>query len=141
MMSLKEMAEQFGVPESTLRLYRDEFEEWIPAQGEGRRRRYGDQGMTALRRVVEGKQAGWSAGKIRDELARDRTPLARARRRNTDERLDELAVRLQTQSSEIALLRVEVGALREELRRLTEVLRRDAVPSIEEAVLGKRDGP
>jgi DNA-binding transcriptional MerR regulator len=141
MQSLKEVAERLGLPESTLRLYRDEFEDWIPTQGEGRRRRYGEKGIEALRRIVEGKRAGWAAGKIRDELARDQTPVVRARRRNTDERLDEIAARLQAQSSEIALLRVEVGALRAELRRLTEVLRRDAVPTIEEAVLGKEDGP
>jgi DNA-binding transcriptional MerR regulator len=136
MRTLKEAAEVIGIPETTLRLYRDEFDEWIPTQGEGRRRRYDERGMVALRKIVEGKRAGWSAGKIRDELARDRTPVARARNRNTEERLDEIAARLQAQASEMALLRVEVGALREELRRLTEVLRRDAVPTIEEAVLG-----
>jgi DNA-binding transcriptional MerR regulator len=135
MNTLKEVAERLRMPESTLRLYRDEFEEWIPTQGEGRRRRYDERGVEALRRIIEGKRAGWTAGKIRDELARDRTPVARARRRNTDERLDEIAARLQAQASEMALLRVEVGALREELRRLTEVLRRDAVLAMEDAVL------
>jgi DNA-binding transcriptional MerR regulator len=137
MQTLKQLAELFALPESTLRLYRDEFEEWIPAQGEGRRRRYEAQGIAALRKVITGKQAGWGAAKIRDELAREQTPVARARRRNTDERLDDIAARLQAQAGEIALLRVEVGGLREELRRLTEVLRRDAAPTMEEALFGE----
>jgi DNA-binding transcriptional MerR regulator len=137
MQTLKQLAELFDLPESTLRLYRDEFEEWIPAQGEGRRRRYEVQGIAALQKVIAGKQAGWGAAKIRDELAREQTPVARARRRNTEERLDEIAARLQAQAGEIALLRVEVGGLREELRRLTEVLRRDAAPTMEETLFGE----
>lgn len=126
-----------SVPESTLRLYRDEFEEYLPAIGEGRRRRYAYTTAALLRQVVEWKKKGWSATQIRDGLAKVQRPQEKARRRTTDERLDEIAARLMAQQSEVTALHVEVGALREEIRRLTEILRQPAL-TMEEALLVKR---
>jgi len=132
--SLKEIASRLDVPESTLRLYRDEFDELIPTQGSGRRRRYAEEGADVLRKIVSWRREGWGSGQIRDALLRERQPRERMRRRNADERLDEIAARLLAQAGEIAMLRVEVGALRAELRRLIEILRTDAAPSLEEAL-------
>jgi DNA-binding transcriptional MerR regulator len=137
MQTLKEIAEAVSIPESTLRLYRDEFEEYLPAMGEGRRRRYADSTATLLRQVVEWKKKGWSATQIRDGLAKVQRPQDKARRRTTDERLDEIAARLITQQSEVAALRIEVGALREEIRNLTDALRQPAL-TMEEALLGRQ---
>lgn len=134
MQTLKQIAEDVSMPESTLRLYRDEFEEYLPATGEGRRRRYPDTTAALLRSVVEWKKRGWSATQIRDSLAKVQRPQEKARRRGTDERLDEIAARLAAQQSEVAALRIEVGALREEIRRLTDTLRQPAL-TMEEALM------
>lgn len=138
MKTLREVAEAAGVPESTLRLYRDEFEEFLPpAGGEGRRRRYDDGIAERLTRIARWRREGKTASQVRDTLTREIAPTApaqRARKRNTDERLDELAALLRAQASEVAMLRVEVGALRADVRRLTAVLRADAPPTLEEAL-------
>lgn len=125
------------MPESTLRLYRDEFEEFLPpVGGEGRRRRYGDEAADRLRRIVEWRREGKGAAYIRDALAREVTPTQKVRRRNTDERLDDLAALLRAQAGEIAMLRVEVGALRADVQRLTTALHADVPPTLEEALIG-----
>ncbi len=134
MQTLKDIAEAVTIPESTLRLYRDEFEEFLPVAGEGRRRRYPDTTAALLRQVVEWKRKGWTAIQIRDGLAKVQRPQEKARRRTTDERLDEIAARLTTQQSDVAALRVEVGALRDEIRRLTDTLRQPAL-TMEDALL------
>jgi DNA-binding transcriptional MerR regulator len=134
--TLKEVAQSLGLPESTLRLYRDEFDELIPTVGSGRRRRYPAEGADVLRRIAQWRRDGRAAGEIRDALSRERQPRERARRRNTDERLDEVVARLTAQAGEIAMLRVEVGALRAEMKRLVEVLREDRPPTLEDALMG-----
>ncbi len=110
------------MPESTLRLYRDEFEEFVPAMGEGRRRRYDPSVTETLRRIVEGKKAGASSGSIRSELARATTPRAVRQHLALEDRLAQLLTTLEAQHSEIALIRAEVGALRNEMSRLLTVL-------------------
>lgn len=136
MNTLKELAERWETPESTLRLYRDEFDELIPTQGTGRRRRYDERGAEALRRIIRWKREGRTAAQIRDELAKEQRPQTAGRQRNVEERLDEIAARLEAQRGEIALLRVEVSALRADFGRLLEILRQDAPPTFEEAVIG-----
>ncbi|GAB4455104.1 MAG: hypothetical protein OHK0029_10640 [Armatimonadaceae bacterium] len=120
MKNLKEIAQDAGVPESTLRLYRDEFEELVPASGSGRRRRYEAEGEALLRQIVEWKRAGWTSVRIRDELKKTRQPRHRARQRNLEERLDELSTQIAALHRETVELRAEIGALRSavaELRR------------------------
>lgn len=135
MASLKDIAAGCGVPESTLRVYRDEFADLVPTRGEGRRRRYEEAGAAVLRQIVRWKQEGWGSARIRDELQRQRRPQERARLRTTEERLDAIDARLQAQSGELAALRVEMGALRAEMRRLVETLQQQVPPTFEAALL------
>ena len=139
-MTMNEMAGLLEVPLSTVRLYRDEFEELVPASGEGRRRRYDEEALDILRRIVLWKRQGWTAGQIRDALARERQPQQKARRRNTDERLDEVTALIRAQAGEIAMLRVEMGGSRADLKRLVEAVRADRPPTMEEALLIGRGG-
>jgi DNA-binding transcriptional MerR regulator len=110
--SLRDIATSLTTPESTLRLYRDEFEEFVATSGQGRRRRYPEESVQILRRIVERKRGGWPSARIREELAREVTPQARSRRRTQEERLDEVIGLLTAQTEEIAMLRAEVAALR-----------------------------
>jgi DNA-binding transcriptional MerR regulator len=132
MKTFKEISVEIGLPESTLRLYRDEFNDYIPAQGNGRRRRYGDDGVAVLRQIVTWKQEGWSALRIRDELARFRQPVARQRQRSVEERLDALALQLTALHQETLALRAEVAELRTQLRQSRGMTKR---MTLEEALL------
>lgn len=134
MKTLKSIAAEAEVPESTMRIYRDEFEEFLPTSGEGRRRRYDDAGAARLRQIAQWKRSGWPSLQIRDELRKELTPQARVRRRTTDERLDEMTSMIRTQSSEVMLLRAEVGALRAEIRRLVTAIESDSPPTMEQVL-------
>lgn len=114
-LSLREIAVKLEMPESTLRLYREEFEEFIPAQGEGRRRRYDERAEEVLRQITAWKKASWKSDAIRDALRKERRPEIQARRRTTEDRLDELLALVRTQGEQLALLRAEVGQLRQVL--------------------------
>jgi DNA-binding transcriptional MerR regulator len=113
--SLREIASRLRTPESTLRLYREEFEEFIPALGEGRRRRYDERAEEVLRQILAWKQAGWRGEAIRDALRKQHRPEAQARKRTTEDRLDELVALVRIQTEQLALLRAEVGQLRQAL--------------------------
>jgi DNA-binding transcriptional MerR regulator len=132
MKTLKLIAAETEVPESTVRIYRDEFEEFLPANGEGRRRRYDDISAARLRQIVQWKRSGWTATQIRDELHKDVQPQARVRRRTTEERLDEMTALMRAQGSEVTLLRAEVGSLRSEIRKLVSVIEQDIPPTMEQ---------
>ena len=124
-MTLKQIAEQIKVPESTVRLYRDEFAEFVPATGEGRRRRYEAVAAQILTKIVEWKKAGASSATIRQELARTQTPQEKRRAITQEEQTMQVLVSLEAQKGELALLRVEVGALRNEIGRLVALLSAD----------------
>jgi DNA-binding transcriptional MerR regulator len=112
---MREIAERLKMPESTLRLYREEFEEFVPAHGEGRRRRYDERAEDVLRNIVGWKKARWKSEAIRDALKKQRRPESQARRRTTEERLDELLALTRAQSEQVALLRAEIGQIRQAL--------------------------
>ncbi|MBB6053408.1 MerR family transcriptional regulator [Armatimonas rosea] len=111
-MTMREIARECDIPESTLRVWRDEFEAFLPAVGEGKRRRYSEASQELLRQLVAWKKVGMPAEQIRGELARRNTPQARVRRRTGESQLDEVLALLRAQASELAALRAEVGELR-----------------------------
>ncbi len=110
--SLREIAELLEMPESTLRLYRDEFEEFVAARGEGRRRRYDEAALQTLRDITSWKKASVKSDTIRDALKKQKRPESQARRRTTEDRLDELIALVRAQSEQLAQLRGEIGQLR-----------------------------
>lgn len=114
---MREIARQCDLPESTLRLYRDEFEVFLPAVGEGKRRRYPEQSMQRLRLIASWKKEGRGALEIREELSRRKEPTERAHRRTQEERMDELVALVRAQGEQLAALRAEVGELRRERAR------------------------
>jgi DNA-binding transcriptional MerR regulator len=112
-LTFKELAESAGIPESTLRVYRDEFEDYLPASGEGRKRRYDTEAAKTLQRIVTLKQEGRSRETIRAELSKVQTPQARVRVRTQETQSDAILLQLAALQAEIVGLRVEVAALRE----------------------------
>lgn len=121
-MTLKQIATALDTPESTVRLYRDEFAEFIPATGEGRRRRYDSSAVETLKRIVGHKKAGMASATIRQELARTHTPQEKRHVVTQQDQIVAIHASLESQGGEIALLRAEVGAIRQEMARLVALL-------------------
>ncbi len=63
--TIREIARELALPESTVRYYRDAFVEHVPAVGTGRRRRYPADAVAILRSVAH----GFATGKSREEIA------------------------------------------------------------------------
>jgi DNA-binding transcriptional MerR regulator len=64
--TLRELADQLELPESTVRYYRDAFLDHIPSVGTGRRRRYPPAALAVLRSIAK----GYSTGMPRNEVLR-----------------------------------------------------------------------
>lgn len=106
---MREIARQCELPESTLRVYRDEFEAFLPAVGEGKRRRYPEATQETLRQIAAWKKEGRPSGEILTELQKRKAPQAKAQRRSHDDKLEELLALTRAQASEVASLRAELA--------------------------------
>ena len=60
LLTLRQVADELHLPESTVRYYRDAFLDHIPSIGTGRRRRYPPPAVAVLRSVAEGYASGRS---------------------------------------------------------------------------------
>lgn len=70
LLTIAEISKQLDIPESTVRFYRDRFEDYIPYVGHGRRRRYKREAIEVIRIIAEGMQSQRSAEEIEQELIR-----------------------------------------------------------------------
>lgn len=70
LLTLKQLAEQLGLPESTVRYYRDTYIDQIPSVGTGRRRRYPPEAAAILRTIAEGYASGSSRSQVQVRLSR-----------------------------------------------------------------------
>ncbi len=124
--SLKQLADQLGLPESTVRYYRDAFLDHIPSVGTGRRRRYPAQAIAVLRTIAR----HYAAGKPRAEIVREidhaaggpavqmRAPRNDARGMEDVSNLDLLAAILDGEREQ----RDALWQMAKEIVRITEVL-------------------
>lgn len=64
LLTLRQLAEELKLPESTVRYYRDAFLDHIPSVGTGRRRRYPPEAAAVLRSIAK----SYSAGRSRPEI-------------------------------------------------------------------------
>ncbi len=138
MYTIREIARELALPESTVRYYRDAFVEYVPAVGTGRRRRYPADAVAILRLVAH----GFATGKSREEIAaglrgrprpavEHQPPVLATRESELLEEVDDAPpAQLSELLEEMEALREqhrEVEALREQLeveRQLVERLRR-----------------
>lgn len=68
LLTLSEVAQRLGLPETTVRYYRDRFAPYLPVVGEGRSRRYPPHAVERLRWIVEQLRAGSSVQEIEAQL-------------------------------------------------------------------------
>lgn len=66
--TIAEIAAELGLSESTVRYYRDKFAEYIPAIGEGKKRRYRPAALEALRFIAESLRSGKTAEETQQGL-------------------------------------------------------------------------
>jgi len=64
LLTLRQVADDLGLPESTVRYYRDAFLDHIPSVGTGRRRRYPPPAVAVLRSIAAGYASGRSHQQI-----------------------------------------------------------------------------
>lgn len=76
LLTLRQLAAQLELPESTVRYYRDAFLDQIPSVGSGRRRRYPPQAVEVLRSIARSYAAGRSRGEIVTNLQHGSRPAA-----------------------------------------------------------------
>jgi len=65
LLTLRQIADELGLPESTVRYYRDAFLDRVPFVGTGRRRRYPPEAVAVLRSIAE----RYAAGQTRVQIA------------------------------------------------------------------------
>lgn len=68
-LTIAEIAKRLELPESTVRYYRDRFLPYIPAVGEGRKKRYRVEALDVLGLIAQGLRSNRSAVDIENELA------------------------------------------------------------------------
>ncbi|MBI1722370.1 MAG: MerR family transcriptional regulator, partial [Gemmatimonadetes bacterium] len=66
LLTLRQLAHELDLPESTVRYYRDAFLDHIPLVGTGRRRRYPPQALAVLREIA----GNYASGQSRAEIVR-----------------------------------------------------------------------
>ena len=69
LLTLRQLSEEIGLPESTVRYYRDAFIEHIPSVGTGRRRRYPREAVAVLQSIAKNYAAGRSRSQIVSGMA------------------------------------------------------------------------
>lgn len=110
MITFREIAQKANIPESTLRLYRDVFESFLPARGEGRRRRYDDATAETLLQIARWRQEGWSKESVARELAQRQ--VAAPPRAGTAAHVSETVRLLHEQARALARIESALDALR-----------------------------
>ncbi len=68
LLTLKEISRRLQVPESSIRYYRDRFLDYLPARGQGRKRRYKRQALDIFRTIVQGYKNDRNAEEIKSLL-------------------------------------------------------------------------
>jgi len=123
--TIREIAQELQLPESTVRYYRDAFPEHVATVGTGRRRRYPPEATAVLRSIADGYARGQSREQIEAELFGGPPP-TRARPKPTPapaEREDLLATILDGERER----REAMWQIAREIVRLGEAIERQQV--------------
>lgn len=69
LLTIAEIAKELNIPESTARYYRDNFIDYIPSVGEGRKKRYRPETVEVLRFIANGFKSKLTAMEIENGLS------------------------------------------------------------------------
>jgi transposase-like protein len=68
LLSIKEISQELGIPQSTLRYYRDLFMDYLPAAGEGKKKRFYPEAVVVFQTIAKGMHKNKSADDIASDL-------------------------------------------------------------------------
>ncbi len=117
--TIKELSKELKIPESTLRYYRDRFEEFIPTVGKGRKRRYKEEAIDVFKLIIEGYEQDLNFRQIKDKLIKK---LSVSEGSSTKESDDIKNVLIEKQNEIIRLL-IEYINEKDELKREIKLLK------------------
>lgn len=116
--TIKELSSILNVPESTLRYYRDRFEEFIPVVGKGRKRRYKEEAIEIFRQIIKGYEDDLTTKQIRNRLI-EKLSTSESESKLSKDHLEEL---LKKQTQIIELLTEDI-LLKKEIQGEMETLK------------------
>lgn len=67
LLSIKDISQEIGIPQSTLRYYRDLFLDFLPATGEGKKKRFYPEAVAVFQAIAKGMHQNKNA----DDIAKD----------------------------------------------------------------------
>ena len=67
LLSIKDISQEIGIPQSTLRYYRDLFMDYLPSSGEGKKKRFYPEAVEVFQAIAKGMHQNKNA----DDIARD----------------------------------------------------------------------
>ena len=68
LLSIKEISQELGIPQSTLRYYRDLFMDYLPAAGEGKKKRFYPEAVEVFQAIAKGMHKNKNADDIANDL-------------------------------------------------------------------------
>lgn len=68
LLSIKDISQELGIPQSTLRYYRDLFIEYLPATGEGKKKRFYPEAVEVFQAIAKGMHQNKSSDDIVNDL-------------------------------------------------------------------------
>lgn len=68
LLSIKDISQELGIPQSTLRYYRDLFMDYLPATGEGKKKRFYPEAVEVFQAIAKGMHQNKNADDIATDL-------------------------------------------------------------------------
>ncbi|WP_371361409.1 hypothetical protein SRRS_28310 [Sporomusa rhizae] len=69
LLSIKDISQELGIPQSTLRYYRDLFMDYLPATGEGKKKRFYPEAIEVFQVIAKGMHQNKNADDINHDLS------------------------------------------------------------------------
>jgi DNA-binding transcriptional MerR regulator len=83
MLTIAEIAKRLDQPESTIRSWRDKYDDFIPSAGDGRKRRYKDGALQVFQSIAVMAAEGLTARDIAERLSGSHTRVIEIRSNNS----------------------------------------------------------
>lgn len=124
-LTIAEIASRLDLPESTVRYYRDRFNEFVPVIGKGRQRRYPEEAVNVFHSIAEGLRNGQTATMVEETLGRlyprnvntAETELAHVVSGTPQQVAQAMVQVLYQQSEEIQAMRLSLEQIKDDLDR------------------------
>ena len=125
--TIAKMAKTLKIPESTVRFYRDRHSEFLPYQGTGRKKRYKEEALKALRTIAELAKRNLTAEEIEEQLSQEYSRNVEAGNETTGiiavEQQESIARALTDNLKAIADQKQEIQELREEVKEISNLVK------------------